>query len=108
MDVQRLIEALGLEALIPQELPGLLMKGADAPCLGKPRGRHPIRPYSRSKYRPHSGPAESDRRARQIAQGMLQVSAEHVPVQHPEGRQVKPHRSGGATRMWTDDYDMAY
>jgi hypothetical protein len=64
---------------------------------GPPRGRWPVRPYSRSKYRPHAaqaGSREALRRTRQIAKGMLQVSpqAQHRGI---EGRPVKPHRSGG-------------
>jgi hypothetical protein len=65
---------------------------------GPPRGRWLVRPYSRSKYRPHtaqSGSREALRRARQIAKGMLQVSPEAAQKEAQEGRQVKPRRSGG-------------
>lgn len=60
------------------------------------RGFRSFRPYSRSKYRPHTakaGSREAARRRRQIEKGMLQVSE---PWERKDvGRRVKPHRSGG-------------
>jgi hypothetical protein len=72
---------------------------------GPPRGRWLVRPYSRSKYRPHTaqaGSREALRRTRQIAKGMLQVSPEAPQKAAQEGRQVKPHRSGGRYASYWD------
>lgn len=71
----------------------------DAPHIehhqGPPRGRWPIRPYSRSKYRPHSGSGETQRRLRQIARGMLQVSTETAQKGNQDAdRQVNQNRRG--------------
>ena len=51
---------------------GIEMPTMDKGIKGRPStGRHPIKPFSVSKYKPHQGEQEKARRVRQMKAGVI-------------------------------------